>query len=60
MVSEAKRKANAKSDKKNARYISMKLNRNTDRDILDFIDSLPNKNGYFKNLIRKDMKERNK
>ena len=37
MVSEAKKRANMKSDKKNAKYVTLKLNKNTDKDILEYL-----------------------
>ena len=58
MVSEAKKRANMKSDKKNAKYVTLKLNNNTDKDILEYLDTLDNKNGYLKNLIRQDIKNK--
>ena len=58
MVSEAKKRANMKSDKKNAKYVTLKLNKNTDKDILEYLDTLDNKNGYLKNLIRQDIKDK--
>lgn len=58
MVSEAKKRANMKSDKKNAKYVTLKLNKNTDKDILEYLDTLDNKNGYLKNLIRQDIRNK--
>ncbi|WRK54631.1 hypothetical protein SD457_06805 [Coprobacillaceae bacterium CR2/5/TPMF4] len=58
MVSEAKKRANMKSDKKNAKYVTLKLNKNTDKDILEYLDTLDNKNGYLKKLIRQDIKNK--
>lgn len=58
MVSEAKKRANMKSDKKNAKYVTLKLNKNTDKDILEYLNTLDNKNGYLKNLIRQDIKNK--
>ena len=52
---EAQKKAAAKYDKVNTRLIQLKLNKKTDADILDHLDSLSNKQGYIKELIRKDM-----
>jgi hypothetical protein len=34
----------------------MRLNNYTDRDLLQFLNTLPNKQGYIKELIRADMK----
>lgn len=38
------------------RMCGMKLNLKTDKDIIDKLTSTPNKQGYIKNLIRKDIK----
>lgn len=45
-----------KYDKVNTKRVYIKLNKNTDKDILDYLDSISNKQGYIKELIRKDMK----
>lgn len=55
MATEAKRKANAKYDASNTIQIKMKLNRNTDADILKKLDEVASKQGYIKELIRKDI-----
>ena len=55
MASEAQRKATAKYDKENTVQFRMKLNLKTDKDILDRLASVPNKQGYIKALIREDM-----
>lgn len=47
-----------KYDKENTRRVYIKLNKNTDSDILSYLDSKQNKQGYIKELIRKDMKPR--
>ena len=47
-----------KYDKTNTKRVYIKLNKNTDKDILDYLDSISNKQGYIKELIRKDMKPR--
>jgi len=44
-------------DAENTRQIKMKLNLKTDADILAKLDSVPNKQGYIKALIRKDLYE---
>lgn len=48
----------AKYDKEYTTQQSFKLNRNTDADILKWLESIPNKQGYIKALIREDMKKR--
>ena len=50
-------KNSIKYDKVNTKRVYIKLNKNTDSDILDYLDSKPNKQGYIKKLIRKDMKQ---
>lgn len=53
MPESEKRKA---YEQENTQQIRLKLNRKTDADILSWLFSLPNKQGYIKELIRKDMK----
>lgn len=54
-MNEAKRKANAKYDKNNTKVISLKLNKNTDQDILDLLESVDNTQGFIKQLLRKEI-----
>ena len=56
MTSEAKKAAKARYDAKTAKYISLKLNQNTDKDIIDLLAKQENIQGYLKRLIREDMK----
>ena len=58
-MTQAKKRANEKYDKANTKQFRMKLNINTDADILDRLASVPNKQGYVKALIRADI-ENNK
>lgn len=44
-------------DREHTRKITMKLNVGTDADVLEKLDSVPNKQGYIKELIRKDIKK---
>ena len=55
MATEAQKKAKAKYDQANTKQIMLKLNLKTDADILDQLDSVENKQGYIKDLIRKDL-----
>ena len=55
MTSEAQRKAVAKYDAKNTRYFAIKLNKTHDADIIKKLDEVDNKQGYIKELIRKDI-----
>lgn len=56
MYNEAKKLANAKSDKKNCKTYLIKLTLSTDADIIEKLDSVDNRQGYIKNLIRNDLK----
>lgn len=55
MVSEAKKRANEKWDKENIRRFALKVAKNTEKDILEKLESQENVNGYIKRLIREDI-----
>ena len=55
MQSEAQKKAQRKYDSANTVIITMKLNKKTDKAIIDKLDSVENKQGYIKALIRADI-----
>lgn len=57
MATEAQIKARAKYDAENTRQVHLKLNRRTDGDVLEKLDSVPSKQGYIKRLIRADMEK---
>lgn len=57
MATEAQIKAQKKYDVENTRQVHLKLNRRTDEDVLEKLDSVPNKQGYIKELIRADLKK---
>ena len=57
MNTEARLRANAKYDAKATRQVMLKLNIKTDADILRKLDSVGNKQGYIKDLIRKDIEK---
>ena len=42
---------------KNTTRVTVRLNNNTDEDIIEFLSALNNKQGYIKELIREDMKK---
>ena len=54
-VSEAQKKATAKYDAAHTTRIYIKLNNGRDADILERLEKEPNKQGYIKELIRKDI-----
>ena len=47
--------ANDRYDRANTKRLYIKLNKNTDRDILEHLDLIINKQGYVKRLIRDDI-----
>ena len=49
--------ATARYDAKMTRQIKLKLNVETDKDILRKLDTVGNKQGYIKELILKDMEK---
>lgn len=55
MATEAQVKAQKKYCAKNTRQVNLKLNRRTDADVLEKLDSVPSKQGYIKELIRADL-----
>ena len=57
-TSKARKAATRRYDEKNTRQIVMKLNLKTDDDILEKLDSVENRQGYIKALIRADMEKR--
>ena len=58
MTSEAKKAAKAKYDARTAKHFSLKLNVNTDGEMIEFLARQANLQGYLKELIRQDMKNR--
>ena len=47
--------AQTRYKKKAVKVITLALNKGTDADILNKLDSVPNKQGYIKQLIRQDI-----
>lgn len=60
MASEAKIRANNKSNKINTKMICLRLSYNTEADIIKKLDEVESKMGYIKELIRKDMQAQKK
>ena len=54
-TSQAQREAVQRYDSDNTTRIALKLNNSTDKDILDWLNSVKNKQGYIKALIRADI-----
>ena len=55
MASDAQKRANAKYDAANTTGFYLKLNNKTDADIIEKLDSVDSKQGYIKELIRRDI-----
>lgn len=60
MASEAKIRANNKSNKINTTMVCIRLSYNTDADIIQKLDEVDSKMGYIKQLIRKDLQTKKK
>lgn len=52
-MTEAQKKASAKYDKNNTRIFAIKLNRNTDADLITMLESQDNIQGYIKEKLRR-------
>lgn len=50
----AQLKAKEKYNKTNTITICLRLNKKTDKDIIDILDKVGSKSGYIKDLIRQD------
>lgn len=55
MTSDAQKKATKKYDAANTVQVRLKLNLNTDQDILARLEEVESKQGYIKELIRRDI-----
>lgn len=57
MSSDARKRAVAKYDASHTKQVKLKLNLETDKDILERLEEVGNKQGYIKSLIRDDIKK---
>ena len=55
MATAAQIRATAKYDKENTTRYNLKFNNKTDKDILEYLSSVPNRQGLIKQLIREHM-----
>lgn len=55
MISDAQKRATAKYHAEKIVLVTLKLNKGTDSDILEFLEKQKNKRGYIKNAIREKM-----
>ena len=56
-TSESQYRAANKYRAENCRKVTIELNKRIDADILTWLDSMENKTGYIKDLIRADMEK---
>lgn len=54
-TTEAQKRATAKYQAKNTRMFTLRLNLNTDMDIIEKLEQVESKQGYIKKLIRADI-----
>lgn len=57
MTTEAQKRATAKYDRENCIRLSLKLNKETDADVLKRLQEVESKQGYIKRLIREDIEK---
>ncbi len=57
MDSEAERRAKVRYQKKVMRQVSLKLNMNQDKELIDKLDRVGNVQGYIKSLIKQDIEK---
>ena len=55
MITEAQKRATIKYEKENIKRIVLKLNIKTDNDIIQYLNTKDNINGYLKELVRNDI-----
>ena len=58
MVSDAKKAAMARYDAKTAKYYRIKLNINTDAELVKLLDQQENVQGFIKSLLRREVENR--
>ena len=58
MTTEAQKKAIDKYQKANIKRYVLKVNKNTEQDIIEFLDGLKSFNGEIKRMIREEMKKK--
>ncbi|MDO4377971.1 MAG: hypothetical protein Q4C64_02310 [Erysipelotrichia bacterium] len=55
-MSEARNRANAKFNKLHTQTVTVRLHNENDKDIIEYLKTKENKQGYIKELIRQDMR----
>lgn len=57
-TTDAQMRATIKYEKANVRRYALKVNKNTEADIIEFLDGLKSFNGEIKRMIREEMKKK--
>ena len=57
MKTEAQKQAQARYERQNTIQYKIKLVKTTDGDIIEHLKAQPNRQGYIKDLIRRDMQK---
>jgi len=60
MIPEANKRASAKYQSNHLKRLPINLNDRTDADIIAYLETIPNKQGYIKALIRADIAKNRK
>lgn len=55
MATEAQKRAREKYNKENYKVINFKVNKKTEKELIDHLEAQENKQGYIKELIRQDI-----
>lgn len=59
-MNEARLRAQLKYNKAHTKQVTLRLNKRTEADIIEWLDGLDNKQGYIKALIRADVEKKSK
>ena len=57
IVTKAQLRATAKYEKNNYKSYHFRLRNDVDKLLIEYLDSIENKNEYFKNLVKKDLEK---
>lgn len=57
MTTESQKEAKRRYEKENTKMYCFKLNKKYDADIMEHLEGIKNRQGYIKDLIRKNIKE---
>ena len=59
MATEAQKRAREKYNKETYKFTTFKLNKTTEADLIKHLEAQPNKQGYLRELIKKDLEKKN-